>query len=89
MVFDMLGPIEKLIIAALIIDRVAKYSNMGVCEEKMRNVMDGLVTCSIPDTEFKFMIVASAILDCHHVGEVFNTRRWDEFLRLHGRTLDE
>ena len=89
MVFDMLGPIEKLIIAALIIDRVAKYSNMGVCEEKMRNVVDGLVTCSIPDTEFKFMIVTSAILDCHHVGEVFNTRRWDEFLRLHGRTLDE
>ena len=89
MVFDMLGPIEKLIIAALIIDRVAKYSNMGVCEEKMRNVVDSLVTCSIPDAEFKFMIVASTILDCHNVGEVLNTRRWDELLRLHGRTLDE
>ena len=89
MVFDMLGPIEKLIITALIIDRVAKHSNMGVCQEKMRNVVDGLITCSIPDAEFKLMIVASTILDCHHVGEVLNTRRWDELLRLHGCTLDK
>ena len=45
----MFSPFAELLVATLIIDGVAKHGNVGSFEEKMRDIMNLLVTRCVPN----------------------------------------
>lgn len=47
--FDVFGPRIELLIAALVVDSIAQDCDLCSFEEQVRNMMDGGVTCCVPN----------------------------------------
>ncbi len=85
----MFVPLGQLIERVFIVHSVAKDTNLGLVEEKMGQVVHILITCCVPNVQFKLVSLIGVVLDTHHFFKVLDHIRAQFVASAHRAILNK